>query len=153
MRLSAAVGGLCLVGVTASCGLPTSFEAPDLAPVAVEGDSGQPVGDAGSPTWSGVYGDILAATCTASNCHTPARGFYLDLSTATAGYQTMVNVTGTEPCAPVRVMPGSPAQSLLMVKISGASCMGTQMPLDGLALTPAQVQRISDWIARGAPND
>ena len=153
MRIAAALFVACAVGLAPSCGPAPALDAPGLAPVEVVGDAGPSGTDAGSPTWSGVYRDILANTCTASNCHTPARGFYLDLSTAAAGYQSMVNVAGTEPCAPVLVMPGSPAQSTLIVKVSGASCMGTQMPLDGLALSPAQVERLSDWIALGAAND
>lgn len=51
----------------------------------------------------------------------------------------------------LRVDPGHPENSFLLVKLNGPSKdEGLRMPETGAPLAPAQIQLIHDWIARGA---
>jgi len=51
----------------------------------------------------------------------------------------------------LRVDPGKPENSFLIVKLDGPPPgEGSRMPLTGALLTDAEVQLISDWIAQGA---
>jgi hypothetical protein len=50
------------------------------------------------------------------------------------------------------VTPGTPDASMLYLKVSGSTC-GTRMPLGRPALSAADQQTISDWIAAGALDD
>lgn len=53
-----------------------------------------------------------------------------------------------------RVAPGSPGNSYILQKLTSATPkVGEQMPRSNEPLTPAQIERIRAWIARGAPND
>jgi hypothetical protein len=56
-----------------------------------------------------------------------------------------------------RVSPGNPKKSYLLHKLrgtqSGAGGNGQQMPLGGSPLPPDAIDKISQWIGAGAPNN
>jgi mono/diheme cytochrome c family protein len=73
-----------------------------------------------------------------------------------AAYKTLVGVPSTE--SPLlRVKPKDPDASYMVSKLEGtqleAGGKGARMPLDGGYLSAEDIQRIRDWISRGAPND
>ena len=91
---------------------------------------------------------FLSAAANCVNCHkaggTAANApldTYQAVTTGTTKYShTITNY----------VVSGNPAQSLVYVKIAGAT-QGAQMPFGMAALTAAQMQIVSDWISQGAP--
>jgi hypothetical protein len=86
------------------------------------------------------------------SCHLPssrrtsgidATGF--DVSTFTSF------VRGGSSSRDTAVVPGDPCESLVVQKVSNAPPFGSRMPSNGPPyLTPAEIARISDWIAEGA---
>lgn len=115
---------------------------------------------AGTPTFSAVYANVIAARCTP--CHTTPAGEgialgKLDMTSRDAAYANLVNApaAGSE-CVGLgaRVVPGDPAASLLHRKVSPAEprpC-GLKMPIGGV-LAQAEADAIDAWIAAGAKND
>jgi len=57
----------------------------------------------------------------------------------------------------VRVVPGNPTDSYLMLKLLGKGAMGLQMPRtqygEGEPLDDARLEIIERWIIAGAPDD
>lgn len=94
---------------------------------------------------------IWDTSCT-TNCHGGNRpSARLDLTPA-GSYGSLVNAPGD--CGKVRVAPGSPANSYLLNKLTGANiCAGTQMPARGVSLPAAQIDLIRAWICQGAPRN
>jgi hypothetical protein len=68
----------------------------------------------------------------------------------------LVNVPALEPCGGIYVVPGDPAHSYLMHKLSDTMpCDGAHMPapfevIKPPPLTPEQLASISGWISAGA---
>lgn len=115
---------------------------------------------------------LLAARCASSGCHSETHAVMaLDLSSAAALRRTALGVFSRERPANIagestRTDPawssleridhaGDPAYSYLVYKILGDGPLrGDRMPPPPLApLTDAEIVRVSDWIARGAPDD
>jgi hypothetical protein len=100
-----------------------------------------------------IRDNIFAVSCSAfSSCHqgTRAAGM-LNLTTAKA-YDQLVNVAALEP-GWVRVVPGDPDHSYLLVKISGAPGPlgdGGVMPPNSAPLCEPKIDAIRRWIAAGA---
>lgn len=73
-----------------------------------------------------------------------------------AAYASLVNRPSHESKL-LRVKPGSPAQSYLLLKLDGkhldAGGSGQRMPLGMPPLDNATIRRIGDWIAMGAPDN
>ncbi len=64
------------------------------------------------------------------------------LSSATAGYAGLVNVSSTECTSKVRVKPGDTTASYLINKLTGSGmCTGSRMPKMGTGLTTAELCR------------
>ena len=86
-------------------------------------------------------------------CHggaRPAEG--MDLSTATVAFSALVNAR-TSQCggAKIRVVPGDPATSYLVAKLTGMGmCSGSVMPKMGGELSAAQIDVVRAWIGSGA---
>jgi cytochrome c553 len=73
-----------------------------------------------------------------------------------AAYRTLVGVKSAG--SPLlRVQPGAPDASYLLRKLEGtqveAGGGGMRMPMDGEALSAAEIQTIRAWIAAGAPDN
>jgi polyvinyl alcohol dehydrogenase (cytochrome) len=130
--------------------------------LALPGDTGGPrptpsPSPSAATTFSSIYHDIFVAQgCNTPLCHGGDAGG-LSMATQEDAYTALVGVAATgEPCAAaglLRVTPGDAAASLLWDKVSqrNPSC-GDPMPI-ATALSAQDMQRIRDWIERGAPDD
>lgn len=95
---------------------------------------------------------IFTARCALSGCHDSAtRRAGLDLSEGNA-YVNLVNVNSSQDARWKRVVPGSPQESLLYLKVSQDSppVGGRMPPPPRSALTADQQDKIRDWILQGA---
>lgn len=105
------------------------------------------------PTLSTIQSQIFGR-CTA--CHTnagrtPEAGLNL---LPGAAHGNLVNVASTTNPGQLRVIPGDPANSLLIRKLEGTpGTLGDRMPQGGPFLTPDQIALIREWIQLGARND
>ena len=100
------------------------------------------------PTLASIQEHIFTPIC--SDCHVPGGQGPMPLDSASASYQSLVSQPSVE-VALLRVTPGDPANSYLILKLQGApGIVGERMPLGKAPLTPEQIQAIVDWIASGA---
>lgn len=107
-----------------------------------------------SATFTRVQSEIFAVSCAFSGCHGAAGTQAELLLTPDAAYGNLVNVPSSEVPQIDRVEPGSPDQSYLYMKVTGApGILGSKMPLGQPELTQEQKDLIGNWILRGAPND
>jgi mono/diheme cytochrome c family protein len=93
-------------------------------------------------------------------CHDKSKGglpSYPQLSlVAGDSHAALVNVPALEPCGGNYVVPGDPAHSYLMHKLTDSMpCDGAHMPaafeiIKPTPLTAAQLATISSWISAGA---
>ena len=97
---------------------------------------------------------LFAQSCALSGCHagpTPQMG--MDLSPARF-FGATVGQPSTERPDLLRVHPGRPDSSYLVMKVRGAEgIVGTQMPFTGDKLTPEEIATIEAWIERLASDD
>ena len=98
-----------------------------------------------------VFAIFERAACRSAFCHGAGTG-ELDFTTPEQLHASMVGVTAVgEGCKDVplpRVQPGDPRHSLLLLKLEPGPPCGKIMPPAALqALTPADIQAVSDWIA------
>ena len=104
-------------------------------------------------TLAQLQADVFGPIC--SGCHTgPTSGTLpggMDLSSAAASFDALVNRPSIQVPGRDRVEPGNPDASYLIDKLEGRPAPGTaQMPLGG-SLPQATIDRIRDWITDGAP--
>jgi len=108
------------------------------------------------PTFSGIYERILLpAGCGASFCHgadSPAGA--LPFGSQERAYEALVNVPATGlACAGsklVRVVPGDPTSSLLLMKLSTQPPCGLAMPAPDAPLKRSEIETIRRWVELGA---
>ncbi len=101
--------------------------------------------------------DIIQATIFTPNCascHSGAGSISgianMDLTNADAAYATLVDQPSAQDGNFIRVVPGDPANSLLLQKLQGVATVGGPlMPPTGM-LGAADITAVSDWIAAGA---
>ena len=111
------------------------------------------------PTFSVISNDILLPVgCAAAFCHgadSPSAG--LQLGTREQAYAALVGVPALGVvCAGsklLRVVPGDPASSLLMMKLSRWPPCGVAMPAPDSLLMEFQIALIRRWIESGALNN
>ena len=131
------------------------------------GERGPPTFEA---TFTSVYLDIFCeAKCANFYCH-GSRGAWGDLDLASSielAYSnlilqrtgTKVPADGRDTCREstlLRVVPGSPEQSLLYLKVTDEAPCGSYMPPSSSGfprLRPEQIDHIRRWIEAGAPLD
>jgi|GEM_PF-3168160 len=114
--------------------------------------------DRGPPaTFTRVF-EIFDQQC--RSCHRGGSQFSLDLGTKESAYAELVGgpskgaaefITCTG-MGLFRVVPGEPAQSLLMQKLEAVQPCGDQMP-PGKHLPDSQLREIRSWITAGARDD
>jgi methionine-rich copper-binding protein CopC len=120
--------------------------------------NGQPIGSesggAGGPLTAelqSIQDNVFTPICT--RCHIGAsapEGLRLD---AADSYNLLVGVPSAEVPSVLRVMPGDPDESYLVLKLQGsAGIVGGQMPLGGPYLPQSSIDAIRQWITNGAPN-
>jgi hypothetical protein len=106
-------------------------------------------------TLAEIQAMIFTPTCATQFCHDAQSAIEsLDLS-AGASYSQLVNVSPTVFAARsaglLRVKPGDPDQSFLMIKLLGPPLdEGSRMPLTGSPLNSQQLELIRNWILQGA---
>lgn len=114
-------------------------------------DPGGPVDP--SATFGRVQSEVFTPSCALSGCHDASgRQEGLVLSAGSAYAMTVGRPSSQLPSLQ-RITPGSPENSYLYRKVTGASISGERMPFGGPSLSDAQLRLIRDWILRGAPND
>ena len=117
----------------------------------------QPGSESATTLLGGVTA-IVIPNCAVSGCHdAQTKEHGMDLSSAANIYDAWVNRKGLDHCRNalrLRVVPGAPDESYVMVKILGTeTCdLSQRMPAPPRAqLTDDQIQVIRAWIASGAP--
>ncbi len=109
-------------------------------------------GSVGPKTWAEIQTQIFEPTC-AQPCHhggASPKGLSLDTNSA---HKMLVGVTSTELPAMLRVAPGKPDDSYLIVKLTSADPrrVGARMPRTGPPyLSGVQITALRHWILAGA---
>lgn len=100
--------------------------------------------------FASIQDNVFTPICT--RCHMGAsapEGLQLD---AEHSYALLVGVPSQEEPSILRVDPGNPNQSYLILKLEGApGIVGGQMPLGGPFLPQSTIDMIAQWITNGAP--
>jgi hypothetical protein len=119
--------------------------------------NGQPIGSGGNSSgpvtadFESIQENVFTPIC--SKCHIGAsapEGLQLD---AAHSYNLLVGVPSAENPSLLRVNPGNPNASYMVLKIEGASgIVGGQMPLGETPLPQTTINAIRQWITNGAPN-
>ena len=111
-------------------------------------DTGAPA----TPTFTAVKTELLTPGCTFSTCHGGRRGA-AGLDLATDPYTALVGVEAQDAPGRILVVPGDPAASYLMEKLtSDTPAAGERMP-SGSPLDAERTELVRSWIAAGAPNN
>jgi hypothetical protein len=96
-----------------------------------------------------IQDNVFTPICT--RCHSGAgapEGLQLD---AAHSYALLVGVPSSEDPSVLRVQPGAPDQSYLVLKLQGSpGIVGAQMPFGGPYLPQATIDVIRQWISDGA---
>jgi hypothetical protein len=100
-------------------------------------------------TFDTVFAIFQRSSCGTSACHGGARPQAgLDLSSASVAQADLVGVTAEQCTGKKLVLPGDPAQSYLINKLTGVGmCSGSQMPKGKPALSAADIDTIRAWIS------
>jgi hypothetical protein len=103
------------------------------------------------PTLESIEENVFTPIC--SKCHIGAgapEGLQLDAAHA---YNDLVGVPSAEEPSFLRVNPGNPNSSYMILKIENAMGIeGGQMPLNEAPLPQATMDAIIQWVTNGAPN-
>jgi methionine-rich copper-binding protein CopC len=105
-------------------------------------------GSAPSGSFQSIQDDVFTPICTA--CHAGANaplGLRLDAGNS---YALLVGVPSAESPSTLRVKPGDPSNSYLVMKIEGSASVGARMPLGGPPLPASAIAEIKQWITDGA---
>ena len=99
---------------------------------------------------------IFRSSCVFSSCHGAVPNGRLSL-TASRAHDQLVGVTAHLEPTWVRVVPGSPDESYLMVKLGAVPGPlgegGDTMPLNNPLLCEQKVEAVRRWIAAGASSE
>ena len=105
------------------------------------------------PTLDDIQAAVFGPTCAAAGCHTGggvALPTVMNLTSAQASFDNLVNIPSLEVPGVIRVLPGDPDNSYLVHKLEGTAAVGDRMPLGGNPLDPAIIADIRQWITDGA---
>ncbi len=100
------------------------------------------------PTFESIQANVFTPICTA--CHVGAaapEGLILD---AANSYGLLVNVSSVQAPDLLRVNPGNPNDSYLIMKLEGTAAVGARMPDGGPPLPQSDIDVIRHWIIEGA---
>ena len=152
---------LVLGSLAVACGAPPNNGSGTGVPDAGSVDAGSPDAgpvDAGPVTLNQLQDQIFTMSCAVSSCHgsmgAPTSGDLLLVKGSS--YSQLVNVPASNIIAAmthqIRVVPGSPSESFLWVKVDGNPPMGegVRMPNTGQVLPQSQLDMIQEWIEQGA---
>ena len=133
-------------------------EAEDLAGnVGVSAGVVVTVQNAAPVTLTQIQAQVFGPTCSVSGCHSgggAALPGVMNLTSAQASFDNLVNVPSLQMGAIDRIEPGEPDNSYLIRKIEGtAGIAGARMPFGGPFLDPATINMIRQWVSDGALNN
>jgi hypothetical protein len=112
--------------------------------------TGAPAG--GNPLLAQLQAGTFSQSCALSGCHTGSGApFGLRLDSAENAVAGLVNIPSQERPDLLRVDPGDPVNSYLVLKVEGNPAAGSRMPLGLPPLPQGQVDAIRQWILAGAP--
>jgi hypothetical protein len=135
----------CVAGCTGN-GQGLDANGQPLLPGGGSGGAGGPV----TADFQSIQDNVFTPIC--SKCHIGAsapEGLQLD---AAHSYNLLVGVPSVEEPNLLRVNPGNPDQSYMVLKIEGAPGIeGGQMPLGETPLPQETIDAIRQWISNGAP--
>jgi hypothetical protein len=108
------------------------------------------------PSYQTIASTIFAPRCALPTCHDAASNAGSLILEPGQAYDQLVGVAPSVDTAReaglLRVDPGHPENSFLLVKLEGPPPdQGSRMPLTGSPLSDAEIALIRDWIAGGAP--
>jgi hypothetical protein len=118
-------------------------------------DAGDDPGDppVENPSFSlDVVPIFVAGGCTAGNCHGGGAGGLTLTSSSATSYANLVNVPSSSDDSFLRVEPGNPTDSYLVMKLEGRGGRQT-MPLGRAPLSTNQIGTIRNWITADAPDN
>lgn len=106
-------------------------------------------------TLAEIQESIFTPRCAIPQCHDAASATGNLVLVEGASHAELVNVIPEVPLAAqagqLRVDPGNPSNSFLLVKLLGPPPgAGSPMPLEGDPLKPEEIQQVSNWILQGA---
>ena len=96
---------------------------------------------------------FTAGGCTATSCHGGGADGLTLTSSAATNYSNLVGVRSSSAPTFLRVEPGDPTNSYLVMKLEGRQLSGGRMPLGRPPLSNAQIGTIKTWISAGALNN
>ena len=106
------------------------------------------------PTLDDIQAAVFGPTCSSAGCHSgggAALPTIMDLTSAQASFDNLVNIASLQVPATFRVLPGDPDNSYLIQKLEDTAAVGGRMPAGSPnPLDPALIAEIRQWIADGA---
>ncbi len=125
-------------------------EGGSTGPVGATSSDAPTTGASGSCDFAVDVQPIFTTSCALGGCHAGATAqLGLDLGEGVA-YGALVGVDSASLPGTLRVAPGDPAASLLLLKVGPNPPVGQRMPLGG-ALSAAQLATLEAWVTAGAP--
>ena len=105
------------------------------------------------PELDSIQNEVFTPRCALPGCHDSASAgaqFGLDLTDGRS-FGSLVGVPSGEDSTFLRVEPGNPADSWLMMKLTGdPRIIGDPMPRKRAPLSPVELAAIAQWIEDGA---
>lgn len=143
------VGGMLESGTAVELCFDLARKRADLANACRESGSAPP------ETFGDIQRQIFTPSCARGGCHDAASASEGLVLAAGSSYGELVGVPSNQAPFRLRVDPGRPESSYLVMKLRGDSgIQGVRMPLDGPPfLDAAELAAVEAWIRRGAPND
>jgi hypothetical protein len=120
-----------------------------------KGDGGGLVDAApnGNASYALIQKKIFDPSCVV-DCHEALNASQNLLLTPEKSYQSLLNQPSQQVNSLMRVEPGAPARSYLLMKIEGsAGIVGERMPRRAAPLPSSETERLRVWIQQGALND
>lgn len=107
-----------------------------------------------APTLDEIQAAVFGPTCSVAGCHSGGGADLptaMDLTSAPASFDNLVNVASLQSAGATRVIPGDPDGSYLVQKLEGTAAVGERMPFGSPdPLDPAVIAQIRQWISDGA---
>jgi hypothetical protein len=104
------------------------------------------------PTFAIVQELVERNGCTGASCHLSGQGeLYLGYGPQ-VDYGNLVNVPAHGEPEFLRVDPGSPDLSYIVIKVEGRQSFGDAMPIGGPPIDSIDLANLRNWITVGAPD-
>lgn len=106
-----------------------------------------------NPSFSANINEIIQRRdCASSGCHASDAGNMTLTADAAANYAAWVNVQADAEDF-LRVEPGNPDDSYVVIKVEGRQTVGQRMPRGASPLDNIDLTNLRNWISNGAPNN